>query len=58
MDEDISRRETNKQGDVLEDFVERKRRLCVCVCGGGGEGNTTFKTRRGGIKQSMFVLGI
>jgi hypothetical protein len=32
MDEDISRRETNKQGDVLEDFVERNRRL-----GGGGE---------------------
>ena len=29
MDEDISRWETNKQGDVLEDFVERKRRLGV-----------------------------
>jgi hypothetical protein len=29
MDEDISRRETNKQGDVLEDFVKRNRRLVV-----------------------------
>jgi hypothetical protein len=29
MDEDISRRKTNKQGDVLEDFVERNRRLGV-----------------------------
>jgi hypothetical protein len=27
VDEGISRRETNKQGDVLEDFVEKNRRL-------------------------------
>jgi hypothetical protein len=34
---DISRKETNKQGDVLEDFVERKRRW---KGGGGGEETT------------------
>jgi hypothetical protein len=38
---DISRKETNKQGDVLEDFVERNRRWK----GGGGEKQRERKQR-------------
>jgi len=48
MDEDISRRETNKQGVVLEDTVERNRRLCVCG-GGGGGAKATLITPTAGI---------
>jgi len=42
---DISRKETNKQGDVLEDFVEWNR----SGGGGGGRAKATLITPKAGI---------